>query len=223
MLPQPARAGTLTLPGDLIEVEDEAFFGDTSLTEIILPEGLERIGSRAFAGTGLSSVVLPSSLEKIEDDAFDEPDKMSVTAEIDSYAYQWAVANGYIVPPLIWIENSDGTITITGCKDDQTELFIPSEIDGKTVTRIGEGAFRDNTDLTRVTLPDTITQVGAEAFYGCTSLAMPGLLFGLREIGDRAFNGLHRSHSLAAQKPRFHRRRRLYRLQVYKRHCGNIR
>lgn len=37
--------------------------------------------------------------------------------------------------------NDDGTATITGYNGSDTELTIPSEIDGKTVTGIGEDAF----------------------------------------------------------------------------------
>lgn len=96
---QGSLAETVILPNDLPAVEDEAFFGDASLEAVVLPEGLETIGSKAFAGTGLTAVNLPFSLEDIADDAFDGPEKVSITAEEGSYAYDWAVAYGYIVPP----------------------------------------------------------------------------------------------------------------------------
>ena len=168
-------------------MEDEAFYGDKSLTAVVLPDGLEKIGSKAFAGTGLTAVNLPSSLVTIADDAFDGPEKVSVTAEVSSDAYVWAVANGYIVPPFTWTENVDGTLTVTGYTGKETCFGIPGVINHKTVTAIGEGAFKNNTSLTVVNLPDTIRVIGAEAFFGCAELIMPQLPFGLREIGDRAF------------------------------------
>ncbi|MDC7288481.1 leucine-rich repeat protein [Blautia schinkii] len=47
---------------------------------------------------------------------------------------------------------------------------IPSEIDGVTVTAIGEGAFSGNTAITGVTFPKGINSIGAKAFSNCTEL-----------------------------------------------------
>lgn len=49
-------------------------------------------------------------------------------------------------------------------------LVIPPEIDGKPVQRIAEEAFRDCTELTSVTVPDSVLEIGAGAFRGCESL-----------------------------------------------------
>lgn len=138
---QGSLAETVILPDDLTVVEDEAFFGDASLEAVVLPEGLVAIGSKAFAGTGLTAVNLPFSLEDIADDAFDGPEKVSITAEEGSYAYDWAVAYGYIVPPFTYVENDDGTLTITGYTGEDTAFEIPAVIGRKMVTAIGEGAF----------------------------------------------------------------------------------
>ena len=182
-------AETVTLPKDLTAVEDEAFFGDESLTAIVLPEGLKTIGSKAFAGTGLTAVTLPSSLKTIADDAFDSPEKVSVTAEMGTKAYLWAVANGYIDPHFTFSENDDGTLTVTGYTGQDTKLDIPPVINRKTVTAIGDEAFRNKTSLTRVTIPDTLRRIGTDAFFGCAGISDPTLPFGLREIGARAFKG----------------------------------
>lgn len=64
--------------------------------------------------------------------------------------------------------------------------------DGKTVTvtRVGDRAFADNTNLEWVSLPKETTYIGYEAFQGCASLQ--GALFDTRDtitIGDRSFDG----------------------------------
>lgn len=41
----------------------------------------------------------------------------------------------------------DDTVEITGYTGSDTELIIPSEIDGKAVTSIGEAAFASSTGL----------------------------------------------------------------------------
>ena len=186
---QTALAGTLILPAGLTAVQDEAFFGDASLDIAVLPDGLQAIGSKAFAESGLTAVNLPDTLESIADDAFDGPGRVTVTAEKYSYAYRWAVENGYIVP-FTWIENSDGTVIITGYTDQDTVLSIPDSIHGRTVTAIGDNAFSGNTLLREVSLPGTLTWIGESAFDGCENLSRPDLPLGLREIGRRAFYGV---------------------------------
>ena len=65
-----AGAESLTRPGGLLEIGEEAFAGNGAITEVILQEGMIRIGARAFAGcTGLKRVTLPETLETIGGDA----------------------------------------------------------------------------------------------------------------------------------------------------------
>lgn len=51
----------------------------------------------------------------------------------------------------------DGTVTITGYTGSETEIVIPSEIEGKSVTSIGDWAFYSCTGLTSVTISDSVT------------------------------------------------------------------
>ena len=44
-----AQEAVLQMPKALKAVEEEAFCGDTMLYEVVLPEGLKRIGEKAFA------------------------------------------------------------------------------------------------------------------------------------------------------------------------------
>ena len=88
-------ADRLELPHDLTTIEDEVFYGNESLTEVILPEGLEVIGSKAFRNCPLTSIILPDSLRVIADDALNEPGTIEVIANKGSYAYQWARKNHY--------------------------------------------------------------------------------------------------------------------------------
>ena len=66
--------------------------------------------------------------------------------------------------------NENNEITITGCSDYYSSVNIPSVIDGKTVTTIGDSAFRGCESLTNITIPDSVTAIGDRAFSYCESL-----------------------------------------------------
>ena len=85
---------------------------------------------------------------------------------------------------------TDGKITITDCDESaKGAITIPSEIDGKPVTRIGGDAFRDCTGLTSITIPNSVTSIGGEAFRGCTGLTSITIPNSVTSIGTWAFNG----------------------------------
>ncbi len=84
----------------------------------------------------------------------------------------------------------DGTARITAYREtfnDQIKsLCVPSQIDGYTVTEIGECAFLRAFYLRTVVLPDSVKVIGRSAFQesGVTQIFLPA---GLEEIGENAF------------------------------------
>ena len=67
-------------------------------------------------------------------------------------------------------DNEYGTVTITGYIGSDTEVVIPEQIDGKSVTGIGGDAFYCCDSLTSIEIPASVTEIGSEVFYGCSSL-----------------------------------------------------
>ena len=82
---------TLVLPKALKVIEEEAFYGNTSIKKVIVPDGATEIGSRAFANSSLTEINLPDSLDLIADDAFAGCSDIKINAQENSYAYSWAV------------------------------------------------------------------------------------------------------------------------------------
>lgn len=68
-----ACAYSMRLPDNLAVIGEQAFMDNAALRKVVLPDGLARIESRAFAGSGLDSIYC-SDLSKIEiaDDALDD-------------------------------------------------------------------------------------------------------------------------------------------------------
>lgn len=65
---------------------------------------------------------------------------------------------------------SDGTAEITGSSGSDTCLTIPNEINGYTVTSIGDSAFFEHSNITSITIPDSVTSIGERAFCFCNNL-----------------------------------------------------
>ncbi len=85
--------------------------------------------------------------------------------------------------------NDDGGITITKYIGTDTNVVIPEKIEGKNVTVIGEGAFRENQTLTSVAMPDSIIQLHSTAFYGCKGLQTVVLSAQLKIMYRSVFDG----------------------------------
>ena len=66
---------------------------------------------------------------------------------------------------------AENTVTITGYAGTNTEVSIPSEIEGLPVTAVGAEAFMESGTLTRIVIPDTVILIDERAFKECASLS----------------------------------------------------
>ncbi len=64
----------------------------------------------------------------------------------------------------------DSTIRIDKYNGADTKVEIPSSIDGKTVSQIGDRAFEYNRTVSEVEIPNTVSIIGEKAFNDCVNL-----------------------------------------------------
>lgn len=81
----------------------------------------------------------------------------------------------------------DNTIEITKYKGNAVDLVIPETIDGYTVTRIGEDAFKRASTIKTVTISNTVTYVGCSAFSQCPILETVIFSDSVKKIDSYAF------------------------------------
>lgn len=81
----------------------------------------------------------------------------------------------------------DDEVTIKGYEGSKTTLTIPSEIDGKKVTKIGANAFDGNTSITSVEIQDGITTIDSYAFYNATALESVSIPESVTTMNEGAF------------------------------------
>lgn len=84
-------------------------------------------------------------------------------------------------------ENS-GNIILTKYNGTETAPEIPSTLDGKTVTAIGESCFAGNISVKKIVIPDGITDIGDYAFECCSHLESVVFPDSLKTIGEGSFS-----------------------------------
>ena len=158
------------------------FLGENTITKVIIPIGVEKIGPYAFAGlTALEEVVIPYTLEAIEYGAFygctnlktisvltlDEDGKEVILPSAGADLGNVKLINAY---------------AFQGC-DLERKLTLNS------ACAIGDYAFAGNTSLKTVEFPETLQSVGRYAFLGDTSLENVKVNAELVKYGAYAFAG----------------------------------
>lgn len=81
-----------------------------------------------------------------------------------------------------------GKVTVTAFTGKETHVIIPSAVNGKPVTAIGDKAFL-GTKVQSVTIPDSVTVIGINAFKDCTELTEVNIPSSVTEIRAYAFRG----------------------------------
>ena len=109
-----AAASILSLPTGLKEIGAEAFYGDTNIDHVDVPQGTERIGDYAFMNSSLRTITLPDSVKTIGTDAF--PSGVTVYAKPGSDAWNWCIENNislaYTAPSGVSLDQR-GTVTVS--------------------------------------------------------------------------------------------------------------
>jgi hypothetical protein len=186
---------TLTVGQGVRSIGMSAFEGCTGLTEVILPGSLTFIDRNAFRDCeNLREISMPGIIEagQIREGAFVGValTELTLSGGIDLFSPLLqdetlriaAWQDGWLFRPL-----ADGTLMIIGADGDPRRLEIPAFIGGKQVTAIGEGAFRGNAALKKVTLPEGLKTIGSKAFADCISLREVSLPSALESVGPLAF------------------------------------
>ena len=144
----------LRLPSGLRAIGDRAFYGDTSLRNIIIPDGTQSIGEEAFAKSSVELVTIPESVTTIAENAFDDAPSAVIKAPEGSAADQYAYDHNLVVYGA-FAEPTLGAFDADTCV---LRIEAADEAAGKLLIAIGEGeakeiAIESDSEGRYVTLP----------------------------------------------------------------------
>ena len=130
---------------------------------------------------------------------FDEPAgtelEFSVVSMADGYVYGHSEKQYRTIIPKYEYELKNGSAVITKYNGTEDYVTVPENVDGYTVSAIGESAFEGNMNIQSVHLPDSVTSIMACGFKNCKELeSVEGR--GVTEIGREAFYGCEKLKTL---------------------------
>ena len=131
------------ISNSVTSIGDHAFYGCSSLAEVIIPNSVTSIGNYVFSKcSSLSSIVIPDSVNSIGEGAFLNCSSLS----------------SIVIPDSV---NSIGDGAFSDCSS-LSSIVIPN-----SVNSIGEGAFLNCSSLSSIVIPDSVNNIRRGAFYKC--------------------------------------------------------
>ncbi|WP_346987299.1 leucine-rich repeat protein [Alistipes shahii] len=174
------------LPEGLISIEEAAFANCTALEKLNVPYTVNTLGRWILENTKVTSFTIPQGVTEIPASCFYGSDITTINIPpsvktIGNWAFQNAKLTEVVIPSSV---TSIGKWAF-GCENGNPAL--QSVIIEANITEIPECCFYLQTKLTSISLPEGITSIGDDAFNQCkiTSLTLPA---SLKTIGARAFS-----------------------------------
>lgn len=174
------------LPEGLISIEEAAFANCTALEKLNVPSTVNTLGRWILENTKVTSFTIPQGVTEIPASCFYGSAITTINIPqsvktIGNWAFQDAKLTEVVIPSSV---TSIGKWAF-GCDNDNPTL--QSVIIEANITEIPVCCFYLQTKLTSLSLPEGITAIGDDAFCGCkiSSLTLPS---SLKTIGARAFS-----------------------------------
>ena len=192
---------SVIIPNSVIKIGAAAFSHCYALTSIVIPDSVKEIGDYAFDYCcGLASITIPTSVTKIGHHAFTWVNNIVYKGKATGTPWEAKCINGYVEGNLIF---SDASKTkLCGCSSAAEGIVtIPD-----SVIEIGKYAFGFCRELTSVTIPTSVTKIGDRALIKCSGLTSIMIQNSIIEIEDGAFeycSGLQEIIVPLGQKFRF--------------------
>ena len=169
--------------------------------DLIIPEGIEHIGTRFEGCTSIKSVVFPESMKDIDSDAFMHCSNLQKVVFSSSISMIRSSSFGFCTNlKEVYFPNEESLRKLTGNYNNFFEsydlppvnVYINGVLLDKAVIeegteKIKSKAFQNIASISSVYIPDSVKSIGSYAFSGCVKLNIEEIPQNITEIGDAAF------------------------------------
>ena len=183
--------GEVTLASGVTDIPARAFKDCVDVTEIRIPDSVTSIGANAFAGcTSLVRIDFPAGLDvtRAKLNSWGVSDEwIAQCCRIDDYLVAGATLIQYVGDASV----KKLTVPAGIVRIDKRAFALVGGLEeiefSGTEKYIGEGAFYQDTKLSKVVLHEGIERIGDEAFFGCTKMANVIIPSSVKSVGAHAF------------------------------------
>lgn len=172
---------SLFIPGDITEIKKYQFYRFKNLKSVVISESVYKIDESAFAFCkNLEYVYIPDNVLLMGERIFNFANKELIiycahSKKPSGWNDNWNPDNLKVIwgyyGELEYVVNESYDYLVSGLGDYiSNDIVFPETYYSNAVVGVKSGAFKDEKEITSVTIPGTFKEFQYEAFYNCTSL-----------------------------------------------------
>ncbi len=182
------KLASVIIPDSITSIGSYAFYNCSELKSVNIPNSVTSIGSYAFYDCSeLTSVIIQNSVTSIGSSAFYNVD--SIYYGGISTGSPWGAKHRCYIVDGDFTYADLGKESLLKYTGSDSVVIIPDQ-----VKIINDSAFYNNTEVAKVTIPESVTNIGKAAFYGIDAIDYYGSATGSpwgakRHIKGTIFDG----------------------------------
>ncbi|MCR5532487.1 MAG: leucine-rich repeat domain-containing protein [Paludibacteraceae bacterium] len=160
-------------------LEDEVFYENNALSEVVLPSSITEIPLRAFSGSSITKITIPSSVTDISDNALSNCLNLTEIDFEDVSTLKSTSWNSFSNSKIITDQTADGWVTIGQLAVNYRGAFSETLVVPEGIVNMTTSVYYPNAsgfdNVKKIVLPFTLKQIDPYAFAQDTEQKMANL------------------------------------------------